>query len=200
MSDDGFDLGAEFAAFGEDLLGKVFPNGPYTLKIKKATCGKSGTGKFNIKLVHTIVGGPFDGKTVTDTLTWSPESDQAAQIFARTVQKMGAPVAWIKGEEPGQVGRPTGRQIEERLTGTVIEATMKEDTWNGEKRNKIAYGKTLQTGGGGVGSVSVAEGDVEDLDVSDAEPIDGAESLPEQEIKAKVTTPPAAKADDVDWI
>lgn len=75
------------ASGGGDFLDEA---GTYDFVISKAEAKTSGNGKPQIKLNMKVVGGPQDGKTLVHTLTYSPESEVALSIFARSLAAWGA--------------------------------------------------------------------------------------------------------------
>jgi Protein of unknown function (DUF669) len=179
--DEGFSLAGEMAAFGDELLGKAYPAGDYDMLVKKATAVKSAGGKPQVKLVLQFIGGPYDGKTVPDQLTWSAESDTAARIFAQALEKLGATQKWI------QTTKPKMSQVAARILNAKVRVRLAEDDWNGTPRNKVAYLTTIALGGGagaGNGAAATKAADAEDLDEPGEPP---------------VSTPASADAEDLDW-
>lgn len=169
MSDDeGFSLADEMAAFGDELMGKAYPEGEYDMLVKKATAAKTGGGKHCIKVVMEFTGGKYKGKTVPDQLNWSPESDIAARIFATAVAKMGATQEWIKANKPSMAATAA------KIQGSKVHVKLTQDDWNGSPRNRVAYLATIALGNGSAGSagVNVSKGEAEDLgsDLTDDEP------------------------------
>lgn len=162
--DEGTSLAQEMAAFGDELMGKAYPNGEYDVLVKRATAAKSGTGKACLKVSLQIQGGKYDGKTVPDQLTWSPESEVAARIFATGVSKMGADPSWIKSTNASMA------QVAARIQGAKVHVKLSEDSFNGIPRNRVAYTKLISPGGsGGNGGAAGVGENIEDL--SDEPPV-----------------------------
>jgi len=135
-----FDFGAEFAAFGDDLKGVAY-EGDHTMFVKKAVAGTSPKGKRMFTLTLGFKSGPHAAKNkeIQDRLYWSPESDTAARIFAQTLRTLGASQEWIMS------ARPTPDQIAEQITGTVFEARLKADEFNGQPQTRVTYRSTVSS-------------------------------------------------------
>jgi len=131
-----FDFGAEFEAFGEDLKGVAY-EGEHDLVVRKAEAGVSPKGKQKFVLTLEFAGGPHHGKTIVDSLYWSPENETAARIFAQNLKVLGAPQDWIIAT------RPTPEQIAAQITGTKFAAKLKADEFNGQPQTRVSYRKTL---------------------------------------------------------
>jgi hypothetical protein len=208
--DEGFSFADAYDEFGDDLLGKIFPNGTYQMKVKTAQAAMTGTGKHCFKVVLEFVGGKFKGKTVPDQLTWTPSSDVAARIFAQSMGVLGAPQDWIK------TNKPSPEQIAARITGTVVETILAEDEWNGAPRNKVRYSKTIALKGGAKAangstltkSTKVADTSGEELLVDDSDELETPAKKPTGKEKGEpagdVKEDPWASASDddagtIDW-
>lgn len=137
MSD--FDFASEFAAFGDDLKGVAY-EGDHVLRVKKAEAGTTAKGKQKFTLTLEFAGGPNNGKTIPDNLVWSPESEIAAKIFAQNLRVLGAPQEWI------MQAKPSPEEIAEQITGTVFEARLKADEFNGQPQTRVNYKKTVTPG------------------------------------------------------
>jgi hypothetical protein len=143
MSESEFDFAAEYAAFGDDLKGVAF-DGEYDMVVQKCVPGTSPKGKrmFTVTLAFTSGPNKAKGRTVSDRLYWSPESDTAAKIFSASLKTMGASHEWILST------RPTPEQIAERMTGTIVSVRLKPDEFNGQATTRVSYLKTVSAKSG----------------------------------------------------
>lgn len=146
-----FDFGAEYASFGDDLKVTAY-EGEFTMIVKKVTPGTSPKGKqmFTVTLAFQDGVHAAKGRTVTDRLYWSPESETAARIFAENLAKMGATQSWIMKD------RPTPEQIAEQMTGAVIECKLTAGEFNGQPQTRVSYRKTVSAKAAGGKSATAA--------------------------------------------
>jgi hypothetical protein len=163
MSDNEFDFGAEFAAFGDELKGVAY-EGEYQMRVQNMKPGMSPKGKAMFRVTLAFTSGPYKakGKTVDDALYWSPESDTAARIFAANLKVLGAPQEWIMSE------RPSPQQIAQRCIGNVIDVRLRPDEFNGQPTTRVSYQRlvsasaTSQTGKATAQATAVSLDDEED--------------------------------------
>lgn len=160
-----FDFGAEYQSFGDDLKGVAY-DGDFVMVVQKVVAGTSPKGKqmFTVTLAFKDGVHAAKGKTVTDKLYWSPESDTAARIFAQNLKTMGASQDWIMKT------RPTPDQIAEQMTGAVVECKLKADEFNGQPQTRVNYKKTISSKAAAGGSVSAAATAAVSLDDEPAAP------------------------------
>lgn len=136
--DEGFSLADEMDAFGNELDTSMLPAGPYELIVHAVKPKLSGGGKPQLVVTYHVVGGQYEGRSVTDWLTWSSESADAARIFTQTLTKLGASQKWIKET------RASMEVIAIRITGTRVKATLSQDQVR--DRNKVSLGATVALG------------------------------------------------------
>lgn len=153
-SNDEFDFGAEYAAFGDDLKGVAY-EGEYEMLIKGCKAGTSAKGKQMFTITLAFQGGPLGakGKTVDDRLYWSPENETAAKIFSNALRVCGASQEWIMSE------RPKPQQIADRITGNVVAVRLKQEEFNGQPQTRVTYQKLVKANGpaGPVGKAAQAQ-------------------------------------------
>jgi len=180
-----FDFGAEFAAFGDDLKGVSY-EGEHEMRVTKAVAGTTAKGKQQFTLTLAFTGGVYGakGKTITDRLIWSPESDVAARIFSQNLRCLGATQEWIMQT------RPTPDQIAEQITGAVFLAALKPDEFNNQPTTRVNYRKSVSVKPTtGVKNVSAAAAAAVSLDDETSE--EQAAAAPDN-----VATPTAAAPAD----
>lgn len=183
-----FDFGAEYAAFGDDLKGVAY-DGEYVMVVQKVVAGTSPKGKQMFTVTLAFKDGVYaaKGKTVTDKLYWSPESDTAARIFAQNLKVMGATQEWV------MKARPTPEQIAEQLTGAVVDVKLTAGEFNGQPQTRVNYRKTISakaTGGVITSASAAAAVSLDDEPAAPAAP--AAPASPVAEVAAEV----AASSDD----
>lgn len=139
-SDNEFDFGAEYAAFGDDLKGVAY-EGDHTMVVKKAVAGTSAKGKRMFTITLGFTTGPLAAKNkeVIDKLYWSPENETAAKIFAQNLRVLGASQEWI------MANRPSPDAIAEQITGAVVETRLKPDEFNGQPQTRVTYKSTVSS-------------------------------------------------------
>lgn len=154
---DEFSFADEYAAAGDELLGKAYPAGTYTMLVSKMEPKVTGANKRAFVVTLEFTEGKFKGKKISEQMTWSPESDAAMRIFAQGLTVMGADQTWIK------TARPTPRQICDRCTGSVIEVALSEDEWGGAARNRVRFNRNISGGGKGGGAAAANKPVADDL-------------------------------------
>jgi hypothetical protein len=154
---DEFSFADEYAAAGDELLGKAYPAGTYTMLVSKMEPKVTAGNKRAFVVTLEFTEGKHRGKKLSEQMTWSPESDVAMRIFAQGLQVMGADQAWIK------TAKPTPRQICDRCVGSVIEVALTEDEWGGQERNRVRFNKRLSGGGKGSGTTVANKPIADDL-------------------------------------
>lgn len=135
--DDTFSFADEYNSFGDELTGKAYPKGSYEMRVKNMVPKVTSGQKRSFVVTLEFTKGPHRGKTVTEQMTWSPESDVAARIFAQGLKIMGASQDWIK------TNKPTPQQIANQCIGSLVEVVLTEDTWQGQDRNRVRFNKNL---------------------------------------------------------
>jgi hypothetical protein len=140
---DDFSFADEYAAAGDELSGKAYPTGTYTMLVSKMEPKTTGSNKRAFVVTLEFTSGPLSGKKVNEQMTWSPESDAAMRIFAQGLNVMGASQDWIK------TTRPTPRQIADRCTGSLVEVGLTEDEWGGQARNRVRFNRYVGKGTAG---------------------------------------------------
>lgn len=103
----------------------------YTFYVKSATAGVSKKGKdmFTLKLV--VVDGPKAGKTVTEWLHVSPESDGAMSILFQNFDAMGVDEEFLATD-------PTSEQIAKKMEGAYVVSAVSNREYNGAIQNDFA--------------------------------------------------------------
>jgi hypothetical protein len=152
-----FSFADEFASFGDDLKGVAY-EGDHQMRVRKAEAGATAKGKQKFTLTLEFAGGPNKGKTIVDNLVWSPESEIAAKIFAQNLRVLGAPQEWIMQT------KPSPEDIAEQITGTVFDARLKPDEFNGQPQTRVSYRKTISLGNPVAGVKSAAASAAVSLD------------------------------------
>lgn len=159
-------LADDYAAFGDDLVPPMLPEGDYELLVLRGSPGKTSTNKPSLTWTFRITAGPMYptevgkppkttvGREVSEMMTWSPGNATAARIFAEQLGKLGASQKWIMDTHA------TFEQIALRCIGTKIKAKIKVDEeWN---RNRVSLGRTVSFGpaaqGGAAGAATAAAG------------------------------------------
>ena len=132
-----YNLAADYAALGDDLMPGILPDGNYVGVVKRAVPGQTQNGKGKIVVTLEVIEGPQAGREATEQLTWSPESEVARRIFSTALAIMGAPPEWVLEAQASFT------DVAERITGAVVEFNAKEDEWNGQPRNRINFRKAV---------------------------------------------------------
>jgi hypothetical protein len=138
--DAGFSLADEMGQFGNALESGMLPEMDVAqLMVKKANAKVSGNGKPQLVVTYEVLDeGAYKGRSVTETMTWSPSSEDAARIFALDLAKLGATQSWIKQFKPSM------QQVGDHITGTVVKAHLSQDVdWD---RNRVKVRSTVKLG------------------------------------------------------
>jgi hypothetical protein len=165
-----FSYATEFAAFGDSLTGKVYPNGEYEMRVKTAKAGQTKGGKECFRITLAFTSGPNKGKEIFEQMTWSPENETAVKIFVQGLTNLGISPSWVKET------KPTPEQIAARIEGAVVLVKLSEDEYQGEKRNRVKFSKFISRPAGSNGSASAqpaAELTADDLTDEDVASLDG---------------------------
>lgn len=192
MSDE-FSLGDEYDAYGDDLKGRAFPKGTYEMRVASAVPKTTSTGKQAIVVNLEFTKGPYRGKKVPEQMTWSPENEVAARIFANSLAMMGATTEWIRATKPKM------EQICARITGQLVEVDLTEDEWQGQERNRVRFKKNLGKPAGAAtptlgdptpaaAAAPLLGADEEATVLSDEDPLDAPVDEP-----VKETVPPSSE-------
>jgi len=145
-----FSYADEFAAFGEDLMGRVYPQGDYVMKVKTAKAAQTNGGKECFRLNVAFTSGPFKGKEIFEQMTWSPESEGAVKIFVQGLTNLGITQGWIKE------AKPSPDQIAARMVGTMVEVSLSEDEYpKGTPVNRVKFKRFISRPGAGQGAESL---------------------------------------------
>lgn len=139
--DYGFNLAADYEALGDELIPKYLDNGKYIFEVTRAVPGQTSGGKPKLAVHLKVLEGEEAGHEDVENLTWSPESKVARGIFSRALAVMGADVEWVKLE------KPTFTEIADRITGAIVECSVKYDAagFNGQPQNRYNFLRNMGT-------------------------------------------------------
>jgi hypothetical protein len=137
--------------------------GDFTAVVVKTEHVVNASGKDQIKASFKITAGPYTGRTIPHTFTFSPDSPAALQMFFSQMDAFGMGDAFFSAG-------PTWGQIANGMLGKQVEISLKGETWNGMTREKV---KNVKPSSGGLGAGAGAAGA---LPVATALPV--AKALP----------------------
>lgn len=121
-----------FDAYEKESAVTILQPGKHRLKVKSAA--PRGTG---VLPIFTPVDGPDAGKTVMAGGIYQGDTDGGRNAFFRKLEKFGL------GRDFFQTAS-TMKEIADALVGRVITADLTVKEWNGEPRNELGFGITLE--------------------------------------------------------
>lgn len=137
---EGFNLG--------QLLGKVgdpseCPQGEVVLEARSCEAVTSSTGKPMLKIKAFIVGGPYEGRSVNETITLVTDNVDALGFFAAKIAAWGASDPELLAQCNGTLA-----PLAAVIPGKRCKAVLKADTWQNRPRPKIENYLEHVPGGG----------------------------------------------------
>jgi hypothetical protein len=115
---------AEDAGFG------VIPANDYEVVVKTAEKKTTGTGKDKISVRFTVVGGPYNDKSVFNDFIISPENGTALGFFFRHMKAMGLGPEYF-------ATKPSLEKVATDLVGRRAVLTIAIRQWNEEDKNEV---------------------------------------------------------------
>lgn len=106
------------------------PPGTYDVRVVKGEAKTTSANKDMIVVQFEIIGGPNNGRKVTNNFVISPENANALGFFFRHMRAMGLDSAYFEQN-------PTPAQVAASLVGKTCRIEVGTRTWNGEEREDV---------------------------------------------------------------